>query len=455
MPVTFKVASHNANPTRRSQSSYPSEEQLVDLLWSSDGPEEAHYCQEVLQSSYVADPWFHAGPNGFIDTVVEAYSAHHHLIIRPDDICVNANAEDLRSKFVAHEGQKQLEVWTSGTRYTVDFGWMASEMGQKIKENILDETLHDWVIPNFTTTTPNDIVICSVLLMSTLQKYFTYLFGIDCGLPSVTLLGERSDYLSILLRLDRFQEFSKEPALFANFLRPILKEFVNAFDYQMGENDLPNPSFWSKICHRIDGGSGPTFLCGWITAFCVWDLDGKWQGGDKWMINEPVASSQNRWDRVPLFWENMRYPLINMECIPRGFCQVPVTLLDNNQKFDCEMIAGHVGMHISAATETNPNIKDTFQPAMEWFIFIKRNSSEPSRPLERPAGLYEIQQRQKKEQRDQQRRGQTHGPKLGKVESKGRETKSSTGRNWRGILSKVISPLQRVQSIKGKGKSPV
>ncbi|KAG8820174.1 hypothetical protein FRC17_010235 [Serendipita sp. 399] len=406
MPITFKVAPHDANPTRLKESTISSKEQLVNRLLH--GQAKAITCQEVLQSSYVSDPWFHPRANGFIDTVMEAYNTHHHLIIRPDDIwCailnqfnlyVNANAESLRSKFVAHKGKKQLAIVVAGTRYTVDFGWMANEMGNKIKENIRDETLHDWVIPNFTTTTPNDIVICSVLLMSTLQKYFDYEFDcIDCGIPSITLLGEKDDYLSILFRLDRFEEFGQEPTMFATFLRPILKEFVNAFDYQQ-EGPLPNPDFWGKICHRYDMGSGPTFLCGWMTAFAVWDRDGKWQGGDMSKINKPVeGTGWSSRDRIQLFWGNVRYPLVDIDQVPKGYCQVPIQLDDNGEKFDCKMIAGHVGMHISSSTsaemkDVGPNaIKDTYQPAAEWFIFVSGEGKEnqSSLSIERPQWEYE------------------------------------------------------------------
>ncbi|KAG8820173.1 hypothetical protein FRC17_010234 [Serendipita sp. 399] len=443
MPVTFKVAPHDANPTKLTESMISSKEQLVNgMLHGQPG---VTPCQEVLQSSYVANPWFHPRANGFIDTVMESYNSHHHLIIRPDDIwCailnqfnfyVNANAESLRSKFVAHEGKKQLAVVVEGTRYTVDFGWMANEMGRQLKENILDETLHDWVIPNFTTTTPNDIVICSVLLMSTLQKYFDYNFCcIDCGIPSITLLGEKDDYLSILFRLDRFEEFGEQPTMFATFLRPILKEFVNAFDYQGGhDNSLPNPDFWNKICHRYSGGSGPTFLCGWITAFAVWNQDGKWQGGDMSMVNQPIeGTGWGSRDRIQLFWGNLRYPLVDIAKVPKGYCQVPVQLDDNGEKFDCKMIAGHVGMHISSsrnakASETSEEtVKDTVQPAMEWFMFIQKGFS---RPIDQPHGVYEQQQHEKIRARTQNQR------------------------SWREILSKITSLVQHVWSVKRKGKS--
>ena len=81
-----------------------------------------------------------------------------------------------------------------------------------------------------------------------------------CGIPSVTLLGEKEDYLSILLRLDKLEEFGAEPTTFAQLLRPILKEFSTAFDYVEEEHQLPTPDFWNRICHWKSGGSGPTYL---------------------------------------------------------------------------------------------------------------------------------------------------------------------------------------------------
>ena len=34
---------------------------------------------------------------------------------------------------------------------------------------VVDKTLVEWVLPDFTTTTANDATICSVLLMATLK----------------------------------------------------------------------------------------------------------------------------------------------------------------------------------------------------------------------------------------------------------------------------------------------
>ncbi|KAI1787836.1 hypothetical protein LXA43DRAFT_1162762 [Ganoderma leucocontextum] len=196
MPVTFQVANHDAKPiTRRHQEQKTTEDFLKVLYrrqWKAGG--------EMLQSSVTESSLqtLELQKNGFVHTVVEAYGQHHHLRIRvkntdrirlslaSSEFSVNKHAEELRSYFVAHEVKKEIyRVETFGTQYTVDFGvWTLGHT------DVVDSTLVEWILPDFTTSTPHDATICSVLLMSTLQAYFSYTMMCICGIPSVTLEGE-------------------------------------------------------------------------------------------------------------------------------------------------------------------------------------------------------------------------------------------------------------------------
>jgi Domain of unknown function (DUF4419) len=71
---------------------------------------------------------------------------------------------------------------------------MAKQMTELIHENVVNTELHEWIMPEFSTTMDNDRVVCAVTIMATLQKYFDYLFTLMRGLPAVTLLGEQSDW---------------------------------------------------------------------------------------------------------------------------------------------------------------------------------------------------------------------------------------------------------------------
>ncbi|KAI1783968.1 hypothetical protein LXA43DRAFT_930733 [Ganoderma leucocontextum] len=281
MPVTFKVASHPANVLHLQMGGFGN---AVTVL--KRGCEvQARQCKEMLQSSVEKHDLATIVPNsnGFVYAVLEAYGSHHHLRIRPDDVWlailvqlnfyINAHAEELRSLFVAHEGKKRLEVKTVGDRYTVDYGKLAQIFTKRIHENVADDTLVEWILPNFTTTTTKDTTVCAVVMMATLKQYFEYFIDIVCGIPSVTLEGERSDWEEIYRRLWRLYDLGQEPAIWAEMLRPIIRRFITAFD---GE---PDTSFWSHVMYRCDEMCGQDDLSGWITAFCAWSSEGAWKGG--------------------------------------------------------------------------------------------------------------------------------------------------------------------------------
>lgn len=67
-------------------------------------------------------------------------------------------------------------------------------------------------------------------MMGLMQQYFDYTASIICGLPSVTLLGEKSDWEVLLAKLNRLPDFGEEPASYAAQLRPILSRFVQTFN---------------------------------------------------------------------------------------------------------------------------------------------------------------------------------------------------------------------------------
>ncbi|KAJ7633267.1 hypothetical protein FB45DRAFT_745689, partial [Roridomyces roridus] len=213
------------------------------------------------------------------------YNDHRALVIRPDDVWltilsqfnffVNANAEVLRANFVAHEGKRELVVVVEGNRYNVDFGDMSRQMVGLIEKNVVDPTLREWVLPNFTTTTVNDTTVASVLMMATLKQYFSYAFGMmtACGIPRVTLEGEMSDWVNILERLEKLKEYGIETTAWYHLLRPVISRFVSAFDDPTTQE---NVHFWQQVAYLHRPGSGAPYYTGWINAFNAFNKEGKW-----------------------------------------------------------------------------------------------------------------------------------------------------------------------------------
>ncbi|KAI0642717.1 hypothetical protein C8Q79DRAFT_916812 [Trametes meyenii] len=280
MPVTFQTSPVKPGDL---ELDYPNPSDR-DLLRSARLPQSI-YCRRTLQSSVseAERPTLIGKSNGFVRAVLEAYGSHCHLRIRPDDVWIavlsqlsfymNAHADDLREYFVAHEGRKRLILDEIGTRFSVDYGRFAREMTFQIRKNVVDKPFVERILPDFTTTTAKDTTICSILTMATLRAYFEYRMDITCGIPTVTLEGNKSDWERILKRLDRLYELGDEPSVWAEMLRPILRRFVSALD---GERDL---EFWKHIVYRDQSMCGQDDLSGWLTAFCVWKHDGTWNAG--------------------------------------------------------------------------------------------------------------------------------------------------------------------------------
>lgn len=302
---------------------------------------------------------------GLVSVVLNAYNRHHNLVLRPDDVWqavlaqfnfyIKARAEELRDKVVDFQGQKLLTVRSGGNLYSADFGAMAVRMSDEIAGNIQDPYLVKWLLPSFTTTTPNDLVAASVTIMSTMQKYFKYKFQLSCGIPSVTLLGTVEDWMELRLKFDRLLEF--EIAGEAH-----MKEW-HGWLADIGDNLVasaqgrPDVKFWDRVASHYGGGSGPSYVSGWISAFSVWSEKGEWQGSKR--------EYRNMWSGATVTSD---FPIIDTNDLTSGVVSVPVLVDDNGTKHDCVMVAGQVGMRVDG---------DTVSPATDWCIATKNKRVRP------------------------------------------------------------------------------
>lgn len=186
---------------------------------------------------------------------------------------VNANSELLRASFVAHEDKQELIVSDD----SLDFGAMSRRMMHEVEKNVVDPSLHDWLLPNFSTTTVNDTTVSAVLVMATFKKYFSYFMAPICGIPRVTLEGEKSDWADMLRRLEKLKEYGIYTIAWYHLLYPVISRFVAAFD---APESSENVDFWQCIVEHNPGGCGQSrdFYSGWITAFYVFNDKGVWIG---------------------------------------------------------------------------------------------------------------------------------------------------------------------------------
>ncbi|OAL53061.1 hypothetical protein IQ07DRAFT_350920 [Pyrenochaeta sp. DS3sAY3a] len=345
MPVTINTANHASRPW--TQGKVTSSNDLFKSACWKDSEEGKSLIQSSVLRKEFREKHISASTNGFVYAAFNAYSYHHHLVLRPEDIWfailsqlnfyINAHAEELRDHFVSHEGQKELEVKDVGSIDQADFGKMAQRMADLIQENVKQPDLQEWIMPSFSTTTSCDRTVAAILMMGSMQKYFSYRMTMCCGIPSVTLLGTREDWENIWDRLDKLSSLGDEPRVFGTQLAPILRNFIASFDSPLDPSTL---AFWGRIAHEHNMGSGPTYLSGWITAFTFWDEKGKCMYGD---VRGPGPS------RPGCELDGVKYHRIDISDVPAGYASVPVTVDDNGEIYHTKMLAGSFGISATSS----------------------------------------------------------------------------------------------------------
>lgn len=290
---------------------------------------------------------------------------------------------------------------------------MALQMTEQIHENVVDPGLRDWIMPDFTTTDKDrDSVTAAVIMMGTMQAYFAYRFCcVTCGIPSVTMLGEREDWVKLRQRVDKLASFGRQTEAWAALLIPVLDMFVRCWDKPQSKEVK---TFWSRIAD-YESGSGFSVLTGWITSFCFFDADGK-----------AKSYSEDGEISVKSFAETV-FPKIDPDegGIPDGFVSVPVEVIQVDgtglleHRVATRMVAGSVGMQATCSggfldeshshdggnrafgmvdgkrvpIKVEPEVgdrtgRDTLQPLTGWWMYeLNKDAEDEAKQVEAPKGV--------------------------------------------------------------------
>jgi hypothetical protein len=365
MPVTIDTANLTAN-SFPGFSPYPN---AIDFFQNDNSF--SNRASELLSSNFNPNDNLRYSSNGFVHTVIEAYSNHYHLVIRPDDVWIsilsqlsfyiNAHAEELRANFVTHEGKEELKLFIPPTPLN-GINWDAAGDGMiaLMNEHIVDKELSVWITPTFSTTTRADKTVSAMMMMACLKEYFEYTFIMLCGIPSVTLDGQKEDWVDILSRIEKLSSWGEEPAAWSSLLKPVIKKFIAAFDEEV------DVDFWGHIASPRFFGSGSHTLGGWITAFCAFTWKGKYNG-DADVINYSHVYHDERY-----VLDGVRYPIINKEDIPPGGAEVDIKIVDSyGTEYESLLITGNLGLKV-----TRGSTGDTVQNVPIWACCLRKSEKE-------------------------------------------------------------------------------
>lgn len=294
--------------------------------------------------------------NGFLRAIHAAFADHHPLVLSPDDVWlalaqgfanhVNANAEQLRSKFVKHEGKEYIEVRRDAfIKGSPDNDWPGAfaEFSDRIAEHIGDAKRR-MLVSDFSTTGPTEKAASEVVLMESVKAYFDYGMRTMCGIPKMTLLGTQDDWRSIKDRVQMFAEF--EAADWVKATSHVLDHFIEAFK---GNAD---PQFWESF-YKEGGGSGGPYVTGAVNVFFPYLPS--YKTGKNEAVNRHAMSTD---------WGKRLGHMgggPNVGDFPMGLSTVPFVWHYYAEKFDMNFLGGFVG------TSEDPQT-GALRPAIGWGI---------------------------------------------------------------------------------------
>mmetsp|Transcript_17024 Transcript_17024/g.39341 ORF Transcript_17024/g.39341 Transcript_17024/m.39341 type:complete len:369 (-) Transcript_17024:136-1242(-) len=326
------------------------------------GPDDNEQEENVLVRGSL-NPGLAFARKGLSTTIVDAYNRHLHLELRPDDVWitilaqfsafVNGRAEQLRDKFVSHEGKKELVVTAMGNIMTADFGDMTRCMLDEITRNIKDPDLREWFLPGFSTSTGVDDICAAAASMCTLQAYFDYKFTLMCGIPQVTLLGNTEDWKRLRNKIERLVEFETADGVlkpWVSLLRRVCDNFVESSE----TGSEHNLDFWDTVAHHHGGGSGPSYLSGWVTVFSYFDNEGQ------------VTKTTDE----PRYNDGI-WPAINSNDLNPNVVSCPMLIDDNGVEYDGRLFVGQMAYEMEKQESTA-----TLKPRNDWALAITPKKME-------------------------------------------------------------------------------
>jgi hypothetical protein len=297
-------------------------------------------------SAKLATELFSPGYHPFIAAVEQSFNYHLPLILSPDHlwllICqgvanhINVNSEALRKHFVPFEGKQEIKVRRDDfVRGAMENPWeevwpeFISQMGE-----FTGPTVASMFDPTFSTTGNIEKASCQVVLMDAMQSYFEYTFQTMCGIPSITLEGEVSDWQAMLDRVGQFAQYGLEKWVAG--VKSVLSQFVAA---AQGNDD----EHWWQSFYKLDGGSGGPFINGHVMKLFPYLMGRK----DRRDYDSPKQLLLNDFDGERDYRSGNEKPnfyYVKNDALPCGLSKAPFVWQYFMESFKYEFLAGFVGV---------------------------------------------------------------------------------------------------------------
>jgi len=240
---------------------------------------------------------------GFFGAILACYNNHWVLKTSPDDwwnvivrnVCqaVDDNGEKnkVRDLFVSHEGKKEIFIDVGPTLAGIDYSWLFRQFSSGIRANIKNPAYADIVQADFSTSSPDQVISCQVMLMASLQKYFSYGFTTCCGIPGVEMAGSEEDWIRLAEKTKKLE----------TLLMPIMDEIGLGKWFAGTHRTLaklldtyrtnPDVEWWSHVLswNETYGSGARSWWSGWMIDFLMAGRAEKPQNFQSGMMSVPVT----------------------------------------------------------------------------------------------------------------------------------------------------------------------
>ncbi|CAF3191998.1 unnamed protein product [Rotaria sp. Silwood2] len=315
----------------------------------------------------------HRVKNAFVATVFKAYCDHYPLELSVEDFWVviaqgvsihlNKNSEKFRHLLVEHEGKKTLTLIVDHLRIpesdrpananqsipAINWPLAVREMCELIKKDMKAD-LTTLMSKRFSSTTDVEGAVFDCTLMDIVKSYYSYGFGLTCGIPQVTLRGTPDDFQELIDRVQQLKIFFTDFHWWFDTLLPHLKKLKQSAE---GKDDI---DWWQKICHRNNNMSGIDLLMGWLADFIPYKSD---KNGGYCEARRKILMSEQKIDSG-----------IDFGDLEESVTQTDFVLNDNGYETKMKLIAGFLG--ISQNPETG-----ALRPCLGWVTALPSEETVP------------------------------------------------------------------------------
>eukprot|EP00486_Rosalina_sp_Unknown_P000639 CAMPEP_0201567008 /NCGR_PEP_ID=MMETSP0190_2-20130828/7227_1 /ASSEMBLY_ACC=CAM_ASM_000263 /TAXON_ID=37353 /ORGANISM="Rosalina sp." /LENGTH=440 /DNA_ID=CAMNT_0047986463 /DNA_START=37 /DNA_END=1356 /DNA_ORIENTATION=+ len=294
--------------------------------------------------------------NSFISSSLEAWSNHYPfrmkvehiwlLILQAVAVHVDKNAEKLRSKYVKHDGKKELTVEVSPNPSYEEWMGTIENFAAQIDKNTVKDTCEIFEC-DFSGSTLTERIATKVTIMDICKNYFSYVCMTNCGFPEVTLDGTKQDWIKLkskTVKLLNTKVTKKFGSQWGEALLPLLDRFIVAFD---GKIDC---LFWNSMIKRgaTYGSGSRSWYSGWFNILFPF-IEQRWNRFCvPYSMSLDYVSSGDRND-YGNGNDTSKYPM--------GIASAPVKWKRMGKELELKFLAGFVGYTQDQKTmELCPNI---------------------------------------------------------------------------------------------------